>query len=495
VTDEPRPLVLVAVGTDHHPFDRVVRWIDGWLADGGDARADVLVQHGSAAAPTRADGVAALDHEGLQDAMSRAAVVITHGGPATIREARAHGRLPICVPRDPALGEHVDNHQQLFAGRMGAAGVVRLATTEPELRAALEEALAHPERFTVTRAQLGPPAGLERFADLVADVLPVDPGQQVPVLYMGGLGRSGSTLLERALGQVEGICAVGEIVHLWERGLRDDELCGCGARFSQCPFWQRVGKSAYGGWDRLDIDDVLRLKASVDRRRHAARLVRPTPGSAFTRRVRAYGSLLTRLYAAVLEVSGADVVVDSSKHASTALVLAATPGVDLRVLHVVRDAPAVAYAWTKQVERPEAGPDAYMPTWRPWQTAAHWASENALVDLGARHGTPTRLVRYEDFVRDPRGSLEGALDFAGVRSPDGADLLPFLDGQLLDLEASHTVAGNPMRFESGTVRIVADEAWRFGLPPATRRLVGAATAPLRSRYAYLGRRARETRTP
>ncbi len=479
------PLVLVAVGTDYHPFDRLVGWVDAWLADAGPCRAEVLVQHGTSAAPTVADGRTLLDHGELQDVMERAAVVVCHGGPATITEARRRGRLPICVPRDPARGEHVDDHQQLFARRMGAAGIVRLAETEAELRAALDEALDRPERFTVGAESGSAAPGLGRFADLVSELLPAQtPDVRVPVLYIGGLGRSGSTLLERCVGQVDDVACVGEVVHLWERGLRDDELCGCGQPFSECPFWQRVGKAAYGGWDKVDIDAVLATKASVDRLRHARRLLgEPTRGT-FARDLRRYADLLTRLYAAVLEVSGAQVVVDASKHASTALVLRNAPGIDLKVLHVVRDSPAVAYAWTKQIPRPEARDGDLMASWSPTTTVAQWTAANVLLDRAARAGTPTRLVRYEDFVADPRGTLAGVLDFMGRDSSNGA--LSFVDGRQITLTPSHTVAGNPMRFTNGAIEVASDDAWMTAFPAGKQRIVSALTRPLRSRYHYTG---------
>ncbi|MFD0594553.1 hypothetical protein ACFQZ4_20755 [Catellatospora coxensis] len=88
------------------------------------------------------------------------------------------------------------------------------------------------------------------------------------VLFVGGLGRSGTTLIERVLGELPGVCALGEIVHLWQRDLRDDERCGCGERFSGCDFWQRVGKAAFGGWHRVDVHRILALRDLVERTRH-----------------------------------------------------------------------------------------------------------------------------------------------------------------------------------------------------------------------------------
>ncbi len=43
------------------------------------------------------------------------------------------------------------------------------------------------------------------------------------VLFTGGLGRSGSTLIEKLLNELPGTFAVGETIHLWERGVRDQE--------------------------------------------------------------------------------------------------------------------------------------------------------------------------------------------------------------------------------------------------------------------------------
>ncbi|HET8681533.1 MAG TPA: glycosyltransferase [Micromonosporaceae bacterium] len=139
------PLVLVVVGTDVHPFDRLTSWLERWSP--GPAR--LLVQYGHGRRPALAGATAFLDHDELRRVMTEAALVVSHGGPATITEARRTGHLPIVVPRDPARGEHVDNHQQLFARRMAAAGLVHLCESEPELTTALDLGVADPARFSL----------------------------------------------------------------------------------------------------------------------------------------------------------------------------------------------------------------------------------------------------------------------------------------------------------------------------------------------------------
>jgi len=153
-------VVLAVVGTDVHAFDRLTDWLRRWYTDrfgdpsaaggAGGATPELVLQYGHSRAPDLPGAVPFLGHEALQRAMAEATLVISHGGPATITEARRNGHLPIVVPRDPAHREHVDNHQQLFARRLGAAGMVWLCETEAELVEALDKGLADPSAFALS---------------------------------------------------------------------------------------------------------------------------------------------------------------------------------------------------------------------------------------------------------------------------------------------------------------------------------------------------------
>ncbi|HEX5740082.1 MAG TPA: glycosyltransferase [Pilimelia sp.] len=159
--------VLAVVGTDVHRFDRLVRWLADWHA-GHPAPCRLVVQYGHSHPPDLPDAVPVLDHAGLQRAMAEATLVVSHGGPATITEARRHGHLPIVVPRDPAHGEHVDDHQQRFARRLAAAGLVRLCEARADLHAALDAGLADPSRYAVAAdGAVTVPPGVARVGAIV----------------------------------------------------------------------------------------------------------------------------------------------------------------------------------------------------------------------------------------------------------------------------------------------------------------------------------------
>ena len=225
------------------------------------------------------------------------------------------------------------------------------------------------------------------------------------VLFIGGLGRSGSTLLDRMLGRLDDVWSVGELVHIWERGLDENNRCGCGERFRDCAFWGRVGEVAFGGWDTLDVEEVLALKASVDRNRFVPLMVLPGLSRPYRARLERYLDLLERLYAAIREVSGRPLVVDASKHASHAFLVRRMRGVDLRLVHLVRDSRGVAFSWTKRMRRAEVvSGDALMATDTPLRMSARYLAFDLLFHLLGALGVPSMLLRYESLVRDPWGS-------------------------------------------------------------------------------------------
>lgn len=145
--EQVRAEVVVAVGTDHHPFDRLVGWIDDWAK--AKPETSVVIQRGTSQEPSHCPSRELFGHDELRERFARATVVVSHGGPSTVMDARMVGRLPIVVARNPELGEHVDDHQLRFADHLGRHGMARLAEDPATLTDLIDEALEFPERFVV----------------------------------------------------------------------------------------------------------------------------------------------------------------------------------------------------------------------------------------------------------------------------------------------------------------------------------------------------------
>jgi Sulfotransferase family len=305
----------------------------------------------------------------------------------------------------------------------------------------------------------------------------------IPLVYVGGSARSGSTLLERMLAAVPGYFSVGEVVFIWERGLRRNDQCGCGERFADCPFWSQVGKSAFGGWDEVDVDEAIRLRTTVDRHRNIVRIGGLRPPGDLAPAIAGYRQLTASLYRAISEVSGAQVIIDSSKHVSYALLLRGLPELDLRLAHLVRRSHGVAYSWSRQVRKPGVGDGtSYMSVHGAAWVTGLWLTDNLLYEALRRRTSRSALVRYEDLAADPGAELARLITALGLPAePRG---LAALTEPGADPPVSHALSGNPMRQTQRRIVVRADEQWRTAMPRPRRAAITAATWPLLLRYRY-----------
>lgn len=304
------------------------------------------------------------------------------------------------------------------------------------------------------------------------------------VLYIVGVGRSGSTLLERMMGALPGWVNAGELNATFSRVSRQDQRCGCGSPFSACDFWQAVGEEAFGGWAEVTAR-MSELQPRVVRQRFVPRLVSGVMGESARRDLDEYLDCHERLYRAIARVSGAEVVVDASKSTAQLFALRRIESLDLRVVNLVRDSRGVASSWSKSgIPKPQSRDGESMGTYSPHRLAVLWAAlqmESALLGAAAPHSA---RIRYEDLVALPRPTLERALRSVGLPARPGS--LDHVGEHSVDLEPSHGIAGSRTRFTTGHIELRLDDAWHTALTPASRRVVTAVTLPQLLSYGYVG---------
>ena len=307
------------------------------------------------------------------------------------------------------------------------------------------------------------------------------------IVFITGMGRSGSTILELLLGRIEGWVAGGELRRYWYGQSFPDWLCGCGRLLSECEFWDRVRAGlAERGVDPADYQGFRDVQAS-----HL--MLRPGPLArllAGARHSDGAGSSLHRyqhataaLYGAVADAGGASIVVDSSKRPPDAYLASWNPEVDLRAVHLVRDPRGVAHSISRQVSNPQPNSE-YMFRSNALATGIRWDVRQGLCEglLRRRLGQRYMRLRYEDLVGDPGAVVRSIARFAGLPDPD----LGFLEGNRVEFAPSHTVSGNPFRLREGqtAIEINPDHAWRTRMSARDKALATAPTLPLLRHYGY-----------
>jgi Sulfotransferase family len=309
----------------------------------------------------------------------------------------------------------------------------------------------------------------------------VNNGAAVKVLYVAGLGRSGSTILANTLGQVEGFFSGGELNFIWKHALIENRLCGCGRPAGECPFWRAVFDEEFGGGGEALAREMMRLQYSGARTRHIPLMLTEGGRQKIRERLGKFLDNTGRLYSAIRSVSGSRVVVDTSKEPAYGYALGMVPGVDLRVLHLIRDPRAAAYSWAKKKRQPDSAEREFMHQKSPTQSAVLWDAWNGAIEALWRDTPENYLrLRYEDFIAEPRQSFERILKLVGEEDAS----LPLEGERAVKLGISHTVSGNPNRFDTGTVELKPDQAWMGKMPPRDQKLVTALTLPLLPRYGY-----------
>jgi hypothetical protein len=288
--------------------------------------------------------------------------------------------------------------------------------------------------------------------------------KKVKILYIAGLGRSGSTLLAKLLGELSGFMNVGEAArYLFNAKMVSEDLpCGCGNKISDCPFWNNIAT----GIDR----DVQEFGKDVLRIRCLPLLMSPIQPYAFRRRMEFLLSRLESLYASIAEKAGCDVIVDSSKHPAIAYVLAQIPSIELCVIHLVRDPQGVVYSWSK--------PKEYLRAFSPLTVISRWMAFNLASELLRLHAKKYWLIRYEDLVFDPKGVVEKISSSIAGQALD----MGFLHGTQARIHLQHALAGNPDKLSRGTLHI---KARKWHLPWHVRLFILIFTLPLIHRYQYL----------
>jgi hypothetical protein len=301
------------------------------------------------------------------------------------------------------------------------------------------------------------------------------------LLYVLGTTRSGSTIVERILGQLHGFAAAGEVHWLW-RALAQDIPCGCGKLIDACPVWSEVlARATVDDPPAADPQVVIRWQIAEARIAHTLRIFRlsrwPQTGRPVLDR---YVRLLGRVHRALRESTDAAVVVDSSKTPAVAEILRHESAIDLYVLHLVRDPRAFAYSWRRGAPNPEGG-RSYKPG--AFRCAGRWIATNVLGDAVRRRvpSNRTMILRYEDFVADPRSTTGSILRWLGEDDSE----LPFVNEHIARLEAvTHTASGNRSRFSTGDVEVRLDDEWKTPRRDLRRGVVTLLTMPWLRRYGY-----------
>src|SRR5262245_34818941 len=267
------------------------------------------------------------------------------------------------------------------------------------------------------------------------------------LLYIGGYGHSGSTLLEYLIAGRPAVMACGEVASCVRGGMDKQNKCTCGFEAKACPVWGFLysPSSHPERWTHVRLLHILMQRCDG-------------------------------LYSAI---------VDSSKTAwgsfATPFRLRHTFGPDFVLVHLVREPTAVCWGTLKQKNRraKRAGRKLYHYTLRCGSTVLGWWLANLSCELfGMIYPARYVRLRYEDLVHSPTETLRGLLEKLLPNVPWNSDGVGAWDNR-------HQLYGNNIRYQIIAVEDVKEDfKWQIEMPPEYSRVILALSYLLRLRYGY-----------
>jgi hypothetical protein len=270
----------------------------------------------------------------------------------------------------------------------------------------------------------------------------------IRVGYIAGHGYSGSTIMDLILGAQPGVHGVGEIIHLGEY-LSEDRICSCGEKVSSCSFWSEIiQKSDTCARNLYDIERPRYDFVSVLRklRRYELRYILSGQFANILCRndVQRYLQENYCLFKAIMENTGAHLIVDSSKNPLRMVLFHLSDKFDVNVIHMFRDHRSYLESKKRKSQDPKreqmewSGPFGH--TLKLWKGTVHQKLLLQKVPEEQKIAVP-----YREFATRPTHTIEAICQFLGC-SYDPASLNN-QSAYFFSQRLTHNIGGNRVRMQ------------------------------------------------
>ncbi len=318
--------------------------------------------------------------------------------------------------------------------------------------------------------------------------------------YILSASHSGSTLLAMLLNSHPGACSVGEL-KLTSLGDVDRYPCSCGDLLRSCPFWRQVSAAMSRRGVSLDLADA-HTSLNAGGTPYTRRLLRPLLRPPFlekvrdlalglspqwSRQIQSFRQRNLALIESLSEISGARVIVDSSKLGLRLKYLLTIAQLEVKVIRLIRDGRGVALTYTD----PAQYADTTNPALRGGGTgggrererlsiaaaAREWRRSNEEAENAIRTLKPQQWieVRYEELCAAPGTVLSRVFGHLNLEPQQAA----------ADFRSvAHHVVGNGMRLDT-TSEVRLDERWRSSLSSGDLRQFETEAGNLNRYYGYI----------
>jgi hypothetical protein len=259
----------------------------------------------------------------------------------------------------------------------------------------------------------------------------LDNKKVIKIIFIAGDGRSGSTLLDTILSNIEGSISVGECHRFWVRFAENESHCACSKMMQDCTLWSEVERQLQEKFPEYHISEFEKKVREIQFYKNFKKI----PSLLQSEEWKQFAEVVKAFYKAISEVSGSQCIIDSSKSIPWAYVLQQLDDFDVRVIHLERNLTEVANSWKKTVRLPEyTEREVFMPKKGNVLVAKTWLKIKLMGRILKRQPHYS-FVTYRALCKNPKIELQKIMESVDENIPlDELRVLP-----------SHAIGGNPMR--------------------------------------------------
>lgn len=253
----------------------------------------------------------------------------------------------------------------------------------------------------------------------------------IKLIYIAGDGRSGSTLLDSVLSNINDSISVGECHRFWIRFYERETLCGCSQKIEECELWKEVNKRLKEEFSDYNPSEFKRQVKEIQYFKNFKKI----PEIINSEEWKPFCQIVISFYKLIAEITEKRVIIDSSKSISWAYLLQNLNFCDLRIIHLERNLPAVANSWKKTVLLPEYyDKEVFMPKKSNYLILKSWLKIKSFGKRLKDNGYYI-FISYEELCENQGLWLKRLQNFVDEN----------FDGANLKIEFNHAIGGNPMR--------------------------------------------------
>ena len=218
------------------------------------------------------------------------------------------------------------------------------------------------------------------------------------IIYITGLGRSGSTIVDIVLGNNPNTVSCGEITNIFQDAYILNQICSCGQDGANCEYWQSLKKE----WEiksNLDINKFVKLTTRYEKNTFLAWLRYFFNYFLFqTKNFKQYLHAMILFMEMLFERNNADILIDSSKRILRFQILHSFSGYEILPIHLVRDLKGVMASEASDTE------SIFSKHMKFLKTIIRYIILNLQIHI-ALSRIPHKYLQYEDLLTNPRKEM------------------------------------------------------------------------------------------